>query len=781
MPHIRIPLQTELQAVAVQVHTKRKYSICSIYLPPSATLNNNLAQRLKNLVQQLPQPFVLMGDFNGRHPMWGDYISNTRGNIIYTFIEERELAILNTGEPTHFHVQMGTFSTIDLTICSSDCFLDFSWEVMDDLYGSDHFPIFLDIIDEIAAPRSPKWILDKANWALFQTLSFLEMNADDFSTIDDALDFLNEVIINAGLKSIPRSSGKFRRKPVPWWNLKCRIAHKAMRSAFTRYRHNKNSHYLISFKKARARFCYLVKQAKRQSWVNFLSTINWKTSLSEVWSKIRKITGKYVPSPPPVLKRNGDILADPEQVSEAFADHFAKVSSKNPNLPFHHERMQEESRVLDFTASTRESYNEAFSMEELISALSSCNDSAPGLDNITYSMIKHLPRETQKFLLSIVNKIWKENSFPSTWDTAIVLAFLKPLKDGANVANYRPFALTSCICKIMEEMVNIRLVWFLERRGILNPAQCGFRRMRSCTDTLIRLEASICEAFIAKKHHVSVFFDLEKAYDTAWRFGILRTLHEIGLRGELPLFIRSFLADRKFKVKVGNSFSSLHHQEEVVPQGSVLSVTLFALSINDITSVIPKDVLSTLFVDDLSISFAASRMTVVERKLQLTINKITEWCGRKGFRFSATKTVAVHFCRIRGVHPDPDLYLYGQRISCKEEARFLGLIFDCKLDWGPHLRDLKIRCLQALNVLKVLSHMSWGADRNHLTILYKALVASKMSYGCEIYSSATKSKLATLDSIHNAGFRIASGAFKSSPIPSLLVDAVHHVVDGSGA
>ena len=773
VPHTKISVQTELQAVAVQIFSKRKYTLCSIYIPPSDRINNNLSNKLHDLIRQLPRPFVLMGDFNGRHPMWGDYTSNSRGNVIFPFIEDQELTILNTGAPTHFHVQTGTFSSIDLSLCTPDCFLDFSWEALDDSLGSDHFPIFIDIVDEIPVSRSPRWILDKANWALFKTLTQLELEVDveDFATIDDALDFLNKIIIDAGLKSIPRSSGKFKRKPVPWWNVKCRIAHKAMRAAFTRYRRNQHLYYLISFKKARARFRYIVKQAKRQSWINFLSTVNWKTTLSEVWNKIRKITGKHVPSPPPVLKINGNVLANPEEVSEAFASHFAKVSSKNPSSPYHHQRIQEENKVLDFTATRMESYNDPFSMQEFSSALSTCNDSAPGADNITYSMIKHLPQDTQKFLLTIMNKIWKDNLFPSVWDIAVILAFLKPQKDGTTVSNYRPIALTSCICKLMEKMINVRLVWFLEKKGLINPSQCGFRRMRSCTDVLIRLEASICEAFASKKHHISVFFDLEKAYDTAWRFGILRILHEIGLRGELPLFIKSFLSNRKFKVKIGNSFSSLHNQEEGVPQGSVLSVTLFALAINDISSVIPKDVLVTLFVDDLSVSFSASRMNVAERKLQLAINRIIEWSERRGFKFSTTKTVAMHFCKIRGVHPDPDLYMYGQRIACKEETRFLGLIFDNKLTWGPHINDLKIRCLQALNVLRVLSHTSWGADRKHLMILYKALVASKLSYGCEVYSSATKTRLAVLDSVHNAGIRLSTGAFKSSPIPSLLVDA----------
>ena len=78
-------------------------------------------------------------------------------------------------------------------------------------------------------------------------------------------------------------------------------------------------------------------------------------------------------------------------------------------------------------------------------------------------------------------------------------------------------------------------------------------------------------------------------------------------------------------------------------------MTLFALSINSIASVIPKDVLFTLFVDDLSLSFASSRMAVAERKMQLVINKIVEWAERRGFKFSASKTVAVHFCHIIGV------------------------------------------------------------------------------------------------------------------------------------
>jgi len=71
--------------------------------------------------------------------------------------------------------------------------------------------------------------------------------------------------------------------------------------------------------------------------------------------------------------------------------------------------------------------------------------------------------------------------------------------------------------------------------------QCGFRKQRSTTDHLVRLESFVREAFAQRQHAVGVFFDLGKAYESTWKFGIMRDLHNAGLRGRLPLFIESFL------------------------------------------------------------------------------------------------------------------------------------------------------------------------------------------------------------------------------------------------
>ena len=80
-------------------------------------------------------------------------------------------------------------------------------------------------------------------------------------------------------------------------------------------------------------------------------------------------------------------------------------------------------------------------------------------------------------------------------------------------------------------MINARLVWYLEINNLISPVQSGFRSERSTNDNLVRLESFIHDAFAKKEHVVAVFFDLEKAYDTTWKYGILRDLHELGVKG----------------------------------------------------------------------------------------------------------------------------------------------------------------------------------------------------------------------------------------------------------
>ncbi|GBN37306.1 hypothetical protein AVEN_262609-1 [Araneus ventricosus] len=139
----------------------------------------------------------------------------------------------------------------------------------------------------------------------------------------------------------------------------------------------------------------------------------------------------------------------------------------------------------------------------------------------------------------------------------------------------------------MERIVNTRLVYFLEETEHLSKFQSGFRCTRGTVDNALMLETAVRDAFVTKKHLVSIFLDMDKAYDRAWRYGILRDLYKMDLRGNLPLFIKNFLGRRTFNVRVGDILSDDFPQYEGVPQGSVLSVILFVIKVNEIVQQLP--------------------------------------------------------------------------------------------------------------------------------------------------------------------------------------------------
>jgi len=199
---------------------------------------------------------------------------------------------------------------------------------------------------------------------------------------------------------------------------------------------------------------------------------------------------------------------------------------------------------------------------------------------------------------------------------------LKHGKDPCQPTNYRPISLTSVLGKLYEKILNKRLVWYLESNNLLNQHQYGFRKNRSTIHALLDLQMNIHKAFVNRGHLYTVFFDLEKAYDLTWRYNILRTLHNMGIRGPLPYSIFSFLTNRVIQVQIGTELSSPKIIENGFPQGSVLSVTLFLIAVNNIHSRIPFPIKYRMFADDLSISLESNNVRHAGRVLQIAINSV---------------------------------------------------------------------------------------------------------------------------------------------------------------
>ena len=154
IPHSRISLTSDIQAVAVKISLHKCITVCSLYFPPSQDIDK---EDLEDLIAQLPSPTQLLGDFNAHNDLWGCHDTNTNGIIIEDFIGRHGLCLFNDKSPTYLHPATGSFSAIDLSLCSPTIFMDFQWEVSRDQCGSDHFPIFIKTLVPQVEDRTPNW------------------------------------------------------------------------------------------------------------------------------------------------------------------------------------------------------------------------------------------------------------------------------------------------------------------------------------------------------------------------------------------------------------------------------------------------------------------------------------------------------------------------------------------------------------------------------------------------------------------------------------------------
>ncbi len=91
------------------------------------------------------------------------------------------------------------------------------------------------------------------------------------------------------------------------------------------------------------------------------------------------------------------------------------------------------------------------------------------------------------------------------------------------------------------------------------------------------------------------------------------------------------------------------------------------------------------------------KMNTIERQLQQCLKRIQVWTLENGFRFTSTKTVCMHFCQLRKLHHEPELNIYGNPIPVVKEYKFLGVLFDSKLSFIPHIKYVKKKCISSLS------------------------------------------------------------------------------------
>jgi ribonuclease HI len=550
----------------------------------------------------------------------------------------------------------------------------------------------------------------------------------------------------------------------PWWTQKCAEAVAARKAAKKTLLSQPSPAALIAFKHSEAKVKWKVKQAKRDSWKRFCNTVSSDTPLKLLWKRVKGLLTPFCRKSQPFISNNA-VLSDAHSKVEALASYYENILNSPAPSPYPSHIILP--LAIALSDDSPSDLNEPISLYELNRCLESLKKTAPGLDQVHNEHLSHLPAEYRAWLLTDFNRSFRNASLRKAWKTSLIVPIPKPNKALTSVSSFRPISLLSCIGKILESIINKRLVFFLEQNNCFRASQGGFRCRTAAIDQVARLEAAVRAAQNSKSIMLVAFCDLTMAFDKVWHTGLLYKLSQCGLHGTILRWLRAYLADRSFQVHFECKISSLKPVKSGVPQGAILSPLLFNVMMRDLPS-LPGVV--TAEYADVTFFTSSPDINTATTRLQSQLSQFFNWTKTWGLTLNLSKTKCMCFTN-KQITPPP-LRVDGTILEYVQNNKYLGVVLDApRLKWEPQITSLKLASIPIINLLQSISNRHWGADRSLLLRLYRVLICSRLDYAAALYASAAPSTLAKLNVIQNNCLRIALGCRRTTPISSMEIEA----------
>nr|KAG5698628.1 hypothetical protein BaRGS_003142 [Batillaria attramentaria] len=386
------------------------------------------------------------------------------------------------------------------------------------------------------------------------------------------------------------------------------------------------------------------------------------------------------PTLAPIVLQEDEKKLTGKQAADHLMTNFERVC--DINIPKEREKeVLEEQKCYKELEQQEDIMTEPFTENELEEGLKQLQkEKSPGPDCITNEHLQHLGLAARKVLLKIFNVSWTNASVPQTWRDATMIPIHKKGKDKTKADSYRPISLTSCVGKLMERLINSRLTWYLEKKEIISDRQAGFRHHRSTEDQVTYVAQKLEDALQDKKHTLAVWIDLEKAYDKVWKDGLKLKLRQHGISGHMYNWISQFLTNRTARVRNQRHQSRKKILKQGVPQGGVLSPTLFIIFMNDILDDSKAWIQGAIYADDLVIWCSEECVTTATVRIQEALKKLERWTKKWLVKINAKKTTYTIFS-LTTKETKANLQISGHTLQQDKAPTYLGITFDPRLTW----------------------------------------------------------------------------------------------------
>lgn len=750
-----LPQLINIEAVAIKLNLSNNESltIISAYKSPNRRLQVN---DINNLFL-LNTPTLLVGDLNCKHRFWGCRASNPNGERLLRIVSDFNINISAPEEATFHPWQINSQPDVLDIALHKQFHAPILQQVLPEL-DSDHLPVIVSfLLQPQFYPSLDRLINGQVKWDIFKTnLDELLNGASSLRSeeqIDLAVahftDCLKRATMRAITRKFPQRSNSFLHPPLRILNL-IKEKHQVRRQ-WQRHRQPW----------MRRRLNQLIRQVKFEldsfkinSYRLYVHGLN--PNDSSLWQATKRVLCKPTLVPP--LREDGQYFQSDVEKCNVFADYFEKAFTP------HDINDQATSELVDTTLNCKTQtvelpikFTSPSEIFEIIKRLPL--KKSPGTDQIPNIVLKNLTRKSLSYLASILNACISRGYFPNAWKEAEVIVIHKPNKPKQSPSSYRPISLLSSLSKLLEKIVQKRLLRFIDSSDTIIPHQFGFRPKHSTTHQIQRVAEIITKGFERKEHSVAVFLDVAQAFDKVWHNGLLYKVHSLGFPLYLQNLIKSFLLNRKFHVKLNYSCSSTRNVLAGVPQGSILGPLLFNIFTSDIP--IPQNASLALYADDTAIITQHSDIQTAQQNLQISLDTTMEWFEKWKLRLNATKCEAKVFT-LRKLHLPPNIVINNTEIEWNppdRSVKYLGIHLDQKLNWNLHINYKLTQAYARLSLLFPVLNRKSSLKSKYGILIYKTILRPLVMYACPVWGlSISKSKRNKIQVFQNKILRLATNS-----------------------